>query len=76
MENHSCTAKLAKKIPRRITRSLSRLDGLLLLLETTAGRGHNYSTPGCPTHSPSEAHNPFNLRLNWLPHASKAYCQA
>ena len=32
MANHSCTAKLAKKILHRITRSLSRLDGLLLLL--------------------------------------------
>ena len=29
MANHSCTAKLAQKILRRITRSLSRLDGLL-----------------------------------------------
>ena len=32
MANHSCTAKLAQKIIRRITRSLSRLDGLLLQL--------------------------------------------
>ena len=30
MANHSCTAKLAQKILHRITRSLSRLDGLLL----------------------------------------------
>ena len=29
---HSCTAKLAYKILRRITRSLRRIDGLLLLL--------------------------------------------
>jgi hypothetical protein len=32
MVNHSRTAKLAQKILRRITRSLSRLNGLLLLL--------------------------------------------
>jgi hypothetical protein len=32
MANHSCTAKLVYKILRRITRSLSRLHGLLLLL--------------------------------------------
>jgi hypothetical protein len=30
MANHSCTAKLAYKILRMITRSLSRLDGLLI----------------------------------------------
>jgi hypothetical protein len=39
MANHSCTAKLAQKILRRITRSLSRPDGLLLLV---TGR----NTPG------------------------------
>jgi hypothetical protein len=31
MANRSCTAKLAYKILRRITKSLSRLDGLLLI---------------------------------------------
>jgi hypothetical protein len=32
MADNSCTAKLASKILRRITRSLNRLDGLLLWL--------------------------------------------
>jgi hypothetical protein len=31
MANHSCTAKFAYKILRRITRSLSRLDGLAMV---------------------------------------------
>ena len=38
MAHHSCTAKLVQKILRRITRSLSRLDGLLLLLLVTYKR--------------------------------------
>ena len=38
MVNHSCTAKLVKKILRRIIRILSRLDGLLLMYQYTLRR--------------------------------------
>jgi hypothetical protein len=48
MENHSCTAKLAQKILCRITRSLNRLDGLLLLLRQFIYSPYQSVTAGCP----------------------------